>query len=340
MSATPAALIAQAADMQSQGDPGGKQCDEEALRKAKADRDKWLKIYQEQRAAADDTRQREADALAAAEKEFNKYAQGIAEKGVVTVGKQTFRVPDQVVAAWKVAKVASSDSAASEKFLKLTKMYLEELAKSEGYKNALDRAKWIDAALSGLAMDAKVLTSLKEAEFHAEQAYKQWLAAYESLMKARLAEDKVKRLEAACQKVSADKCIGLGCETQPSPTGCIGWGCDEKTQGADNAKSSGQREAEEAQRMIDQWKKVEGGFEDAEGNFHDTDSAFNEALAVVQGQQSIWFLVRPAFAAEPDYRQEWNRFRQPMIRAYQRLARALEAYRRAEAAFRLIPKKR
>ncbi|MBI3621638.1 MAG: hypothetical protein HY208_05555 [Nitrospirae bacterium] len=332
--------VSQAADIQGQsgGAADSKKCDDEALKKAKAERDKWLKIYKEQLAAADDTRQREAEALAEAQKEFNKYAQGIAEKGVVTVGKTVFQVPDRVVAAYKEAKIMNSDKAATEKFLKLTKMYLEQLFKEAGYETAVQRAKWIDAALSGLAMDAMVLTKLNEAEFHAEQAYKQWLAAYESLMNARHAEDRVKKLEAACKTASGDKCVGLGCETQPVPGGCIGLGCDKATgQQDDDFKSSGERDADQAQKMMDGWKKVDGGFEDAEGNFHDTDSAFNEALEIVQGGQSSWSPAQPTFVAGPDYQQEWTKFRQPMIRAFQHLVKALEAYGRAEHAFKQLP---
>jgi hypothetical protein len=330
--------VLQAADIQNQnGDSaGGTTCDNAALKQAKAERDKWLKIYKEQLAAADDTRQREADALAEAQKEFNKYAAGIAEKGVVTVGKQVFKVPDEVVAAYKGAKIDSSDKPASEKFLKLTKMYLEQLFKEAGYKTAVQRAKWIDAAISGIAMDAMVLTKLKEAEFHADQAFKQWLAAYESLMNARHAEDRVKKLEAACKTASGEKCVGLGCETQPVPGNCIGLGCDKTGQEDDDFKSSGERDAENAQKIMNAWKKVEGGFEDADGNFHDTTSAFNEALEIVQGGQSVWPQALPAFVAGPDYQQEWNRYRQPMIRAFQHLVKALEAYGQAEAAFTQI----
>ncbi len=340
--------VSQAADVPgNQGGAGSKKCDEDALKKAKAERDKWLKIYKEQLAAADDTRQREKEALDEANKLFNKYAKDIAEKGAVTLGKKVFKVPDQVVAAYKESKITNSDAAATEKFLKLTKMYLQELAKEAGYTTAVQRAKWIDAALSGLAMDAMVLTKLNEAEFHAEQAFNQWLRAYESLMNARHAEDRVKKLEAACKEAGpADKCLGLGCETQPVPGGCIGLGCDKAAgQKDDDFKPSGEREAEEAQKMMDGWKKVDGGFEDAEGNYHDADTAFNEALAIVQGQESFRPQGTPTFvalhvqAAEPDYQQEWDKFRQPMIRAFQHLAKALEAYGRAEAEFKRIPRK-
>lgn len=297
---------------------GCKPCDDEALKNAKAERDKWLKIYKEQLAAADDTRQREAEALQDARSEFDKYAKKIAEKGLVTVGKKVFKVPDQVVAAYKEARITNSNASASEKFLKLTKMYLEELFKEAGYETAVDRAKWIDAAISGIEMDAKVLLKLKESEFHAEQAYKQWLLAYESLMKARLAEDKVRKLEAQCK-------------TQQSPP-------RQENQPEEDQKTTGEREAEQAQKMVENWKAVEGGFLDAEGNFHDADTAFEEALAIVQDRQSfrsgterrVYFMSGPSEAA---FQEEWNKFRVPMIRAFQRLVKGLEAYQRAETEF-------
>lgn len=179
-----------------------KPCDEKLLNELKAKRDQKIKTYREIVAAAEETRQREAEALAKAQEIFGNYAKGIAEKGVVEVGKEVFKVPDEVVAAYKEAKITTSDKAASEKFLRLTKMYMEELFKHAGYKTAVNRAKWIDAAMSGALMDAMVLTKLKEAEFHAEQAYKQWLRGYEALMEARHLEDRIRKLEAECKEKS------------------------------------------------------------------------------------------------------------------------------------------
>jgi hypothetical protein len=299
---------------------GCKPCDDEALKKAKAERDKWLKIYKEQLAAADETRQREAEALDEARKEFNKFAEKIADKGVVVVDKKIYNVPDEVVIAWKEAKIANSGSPATEKFLKLTKLYLEELFKEAGYKTAVNRAKWIDTALSGITMDAKVLMKLKEAEFHADEAFKQWLRAYESLMKARLAEDKVRKLEAQCK-------------AQPSR--------QPESPPEDDQKTSGEREAEQAKKMMESWKAIEGGFLDAEGNFHDADTAFEEALSIVQERQSSWsgphgrihLVSGPGDAA---FQEEWKRFRVPLIRAFQRLVQGLEAYQQAEMRFRQI----
>lgn len=300
---------------------GCQPCDDEALKKAKAERDKWLKIYKEQLAAADDTRQREAEALDEARKEFNKFAEKIADKGVVIVDKKIYKVPDEVVIAWKEAKITTSSAPATEKFLKLTKMYLEELFKEAGYKTAVNRAKWIDTAASGILMDAKVLMKLKEAEFHAEQAYKQWLLAYESLMKARLAEDRVRKLEAQCKAQQAPR-------QQESPP-------------EDDQKTSGEREAEQAQKMMESWKRIEGGFLDSEGNFHDADTAFEEALSIVQERQSSWlspnghtYLV--SGPSEAAFQAEWNKFRVPMIQAFQRLVKGLEAYQRAETEFRQL----
>ncbi|HSA61342.1 MAG TPA: hypothetical protein VLE03_03810, partial [Nitrospiraceae bacterium] len=177
-------------------------CDDKLLKELKAKRDQKIKAYREIVAAAEETRQREAEALGEAQKIFYDYAKGIAEKGVVTVGKEVFKVPDEIVAAYKESQIHNSDKPASEKFLKLTKMYLETLFKDAGYKTAVTRAKWIDTAVSGALMDAMVLTKLKEAEFHAEQAFNQWLRGYEALTEARHLEDRIKKLEAECKKKS------------------------------------------------------------------------------------------------------------------------------------------
>lgn len=307
-----------------------KPCDDKLLKELKAKRDQKIKAYREIVAAAEETRQREAEALAEAQKVFYDYAKGIAEKGVVKVGKEVFKVPDEVVAAYKEAKIANSDKAASEKFLKLAKMYLEELFKHAGYKTAVNRAKWIDAAVSGALMDAMVLTKLKEAEFHAEQAYKQWLLGYEALMEARHLEDRIRKLEAECKAKS----------------GSGGASPQEET----DSQTSGERDAEAAQNMLDGWKKVEGGFEDSEGNFHSADLAFEEALAIVQSQQSQQFDARPWFVTfglpprpwlvadmtEAEMDEEWNRFREPLRRAFELVVKGLENYHRAEQQFYML----
>lgn len=306
-----------------------KPCDEKLLKELKAKRDQKIKAYREIVAAAEETRQREAEALAEAQKIFGDYAKGVAEKGVVKVGKEVFKVPDEVVAAYKEAKITNSDKAASEKFLKLTKMYLEELFKHAGYKTAVTRAKWIDAAMSGALMDAMVLTKLKEAEFHAEQAYNQWLRGYEALMEARHLEDRIRKLEAQCKEKSAPP---------PPPE-----------QEADE-RSSGERDAEAAQKMLDGWKTVESGFEDSEGNFHEADFAFEEALAIVQSQQShrldaIRWLASFGFPARPvlvkdmteaELDAEWNKFRVPLRQAFELVIKGMEGYHRAEQQFYML----
>ena len=307
-----------------------KPCDEKLLKELKAKRDQKIKTYREIVAAAEETRQREAEALAKAQEIFGDYAKGIAEKGVVKVGKEVFKVPDEVVAAYKEAKITNSDKAASEKFLRLTKMYLEELFKHAGYKTAVTRAKWIDAAMSGALMDAMVLTKLKEAEFHAEQAYKQWLLGYETLMEARHLEDRIRKLEAECKAKG-----GGGGASQQEET---------------ESQSSGEREAEEAEKMLDGWKKVEDGFEDSEGNFHSADLAFEEALTIVQSQQSQQFDARPWFVTfgfpprpwlvtdmtEAEMDAEWNKFREPLRRAFELVIKGMESYHRAEQQFYML----
>jgi hypothetical protein len=295
-------------------------CDDKLLKELKAKRDLKIKTYREIVAAAEETRQREAEALAEAQKIFYDYAKGIAEKGVVTVGKEVFKVPDEIVAAYKEAQIHNSNKPASEKFLKLTKMYLETLFKDAGYKTAVTRAKWVDTAVSGALMDAMVLTKLKEAEFHAEQAFNQWLRGYEALMEARHLEDRIKKLEAECKKKSGPP---------PPPE-----------QEADE-RSSGERELDEAKRMVETWKNVDGQIENAEGAILSYDDAINEALAIIQASESSWLDSEPrpylvSASDEASLQEEWKRFRVPMIRAYQHLEKALDAYHRAEAAFKQV----
>jgi hypothetical protein len=201
-------------------------------------------------------------------------------------------------------------------------MYLETLFKEAGYKTAVSRAKWIDTAVSGALMDAMVLTKLKEAEFHAEQAFNQWLRGYEALTEARHLEDRIRKLEAQCKKKS----------DSPPPAG------EEEDQG-----SSGERELEEAKRMVETWKNVDGEIENAEGAILSYDGAINEALTIIQASESSWLDSEPrpylvSASDEASLQEEWKRFRVPMIRAYQHLGKALDAYHRAEAAFEQIGK--
>jgi hypothetical protein len=306
-----------------------KPCDEEKLKALRAKRDQKLKAYKEIIAAAEETAQREAEALAEAQKEFMKYAEKIAEKGVVKIGKDVYQVPDQVVIAYKQAKITNSNDAASQKFLKLTKLYLEYLFKEAGYKTAVERAKWIDTAASGILMDLMVLQKLKEAEFHAEQAYKQWLLGYEALTEARHLEDQIRKLEAECKNNNGEG----GRSSQEDP----------------DSQTSGEHDAEAAQKMLDGWKKVDGGFEDAEGNFYSADLAFEEALTIVQSQQSHHFEARPWFVTfdlprpwlvtgmtEAEMADEWNRFREPLRRAFELVIKGMESYHRAEQQFFLL----
>jgi hypothetical protein len=310
--------------------PKDKPCDDKLLKELKAKRDQKIKAYREIVAAAEETRQREAEAIAEAQKIFGDYAKSIVEKGVVKVGKEVYKVPDEVVAAYKEAKIYASDKPASEKFLKLTKLYLETLAKDAGYKGAVERAKWIETAVSGALMDAMVLSKLKEAETLAEAAYNQWLRGYEALMEARHLEDRIRKLEAQCK--------AKGGKSGSSPS-----------EEADS-RSSGEREADEAQKMLDSWKKVDGGFEDSEGNFHDADMAFEEALSIVQSQQSSPLQARPFLASlssipsplvvaemsDAQMQAEWAKYREPLRRAFEAVVKAMETYHRTEQEFYLI----
>ncbi|HSA61103.1 MAG TPA: hypothetical protein VLE03_02590, partial [Nitrospiraceae bacterium] len=106
---------------------------------------------------------------------------------------------------------------------------------------------------------------------------------------------------------------------------------------------SGERELDEAKRMVDGWKNVEGEIQNAEGAILSYDEAINEALAIIQASQSSRLGTPPhlylvSASDEATYSEEWQKFRVPMIRAYQHLGKALEAYNRAEGAFKQLGK--
>lgn len=310
--------------------PKEKPCDDEKLKQLKAKRDAKLKAYKEIVAAAEDTKRREAEAIAETQGIFGKYMEDAAVKGQLKVQYEVFNVPESVRTLYKVSNIANSSDSWSKKMLKFAKTAVEQLGKQAGYKNAVERAKWIDTAVSGLLMDAMVVMKLNEADRLAEQGYNQWLRAYEALTEARHLEDQIRKLEAQCK-------------AKPG-----GGGSSSREES--DAQTSGERDAEAAQRMLDGWKKVEGGFEDSEGNFYDADLAFEQALAIVQSQQSYgidgarWlaaFFLAPRpmpvkDMTEADMDAEWNTFREPLRRAYELVIRALEDYHRAEQHFSLL----
>jgi len=176
-------------------------------------------------------------------------------------------------------------------------------------------------------MDAQMLTKLKEADFHSEQAFKQWLVGYEALTEARHLEDRIRKLEAQCKEKSA---------APPPPE-----------QEADE-RSSAERELEEAHRMVEGWRNVDGEIEKIKGAILFYDDAVNEALSIIQGQSSQWMpsQVKPVFfevgpssmpaahlVAASTYEAEWQRFRVPFRRAFEHLIQSVEAFVRAKTAF-------
>jgi hypothetical protein len=312
---------------------GCQPCDEKLLKELRTKRQLKVKTYRDIVAAAEETRQREGEALGEANEIFGDYTKSIVKKGATTVAKKTYPVPAEVYAKYKKYKEKynqmTGEVSSTEDVLKLAKDYLEELAKDSGYKDAVERAKWVDTAISGIAMDAKMLTKLKEAEFHSEQAFKQWLLGYEALTEARHLEDRIRKLEAQCKQQNA----------QPQPPA---------PQEEQEEKTSGEREQEAAQRMMDSWRGVNGEIRRSDGAATSALDAFNEALAIVQGQSSQWMpsqAMPASFAvgssnmpavqvvAASTYEAEWQRFRVPMRRAFEHLIQSVEAFVRAKTAF-------
>lgn len=149
-------------------------------------------------------------------------------------------------------------------------------------------------------------------------------------MEARHLEDQIRRLEAECR---ANRSGGR----VPS---------EEET----DFETSGERDAEAAQRLLNEWKQVEGGFEDAEGNFHDADTAFEEALSIVQSQPStrlgtLLTVTAASSSTRPipvndmtnaELAAEWNRFRAPMRRAFELIIKGMDSYHGAERRFYML----
>lgn len=308
---------------------GCQPCDDKLLKELRAKRDQKAKTYNEILAAAEETRQREGETLGEAREIFGDYTKDIAKKGATTVAKKTYPVPAEVYAKYKKYKAMTGEVSSTEDVLKLAKFYLEALAKESGYKDAVERAKWVDTAISGIAMDAKMLTKLKEADFHSEQAFKQWLLGYEALTEARHLEDRIRKLEAQCKQQNAQP-------QQPAP------------QEEQEEKTSGERDQEAAQRMMDGWRGVNGEIRNSAGAATSELDAFNEALAIIQGQSSQWLPPQAMLAsfevgssdmpavqavAASTYEAEWQRFRVPLRRAFEHLIQSVEAFVRATTAF-------
>jgi hypothetical protein len=306
---------------------GCQPCDDKLLKELRAKREQKVRTYREIVAAAEETKQREGEALGEAKQVFGDYTKDIAKKGATTVAKKTYPVPAEVYAKYRKYKAMTGEVSSTEDVLKLAKFYLEELAKNSGYKDAVERAKWVDTAISGIAMDAKMLTKLKEADFHSEQAFKQWLLGYEALTEARHLEDRIRKLEAQCKQKHA--------QPQAPP--------EEQEE-----KTSGEREQEAAQRMVESWRDVNGEIRNSAGTATSELDAFNEALAIVQGQSSQWMPPQATLAsfeagssdilaaqvvAANAYEAEWQQFRIPLRLAFEHLVQSVEAFVRATTAF-------
>ena len=117
-------------------------------------------------------------------------------------------------------------------------------------------------------LDSKMVGYLRELDEYSERGLEDHEKAIEDLRRAREAHDKMDELAKQCQA------------GQPSDKKS-----DTSSKEDQEWKSSGQREAELAQKLLGSWKKVAGGYEDAKGDFHDADLAFQQALAIVQSQQ-------------------------------------------------------
>ena len=116
-------------------------------------------------------------------------------------------------------------------------------------------------------LEYKTITLTKEMDRSASEGGKASDAAYESLQKARAAHEQMDKLAKQCKAKDSS-----------------GGQSDKDSESEDSWKSSAQKEAEAARKILDSWKKVEGGYQNAKGDFYDAESARREALEIVQSQ--------------------------------------------------------
>jgi len=100
---------------------GCQPCDDKLLKELRAKRDQKVKIYKEILAAAEETRQREGEALDEAKEIFGDYTKDVAKKGATTVAKKTYPVPSEVYAKYKKYKAMTGEASSTEDVLKLAK---------------------------------------------------------------------------------------------------------------------------------------------------------------------------------------------------------------------------
>lgn len=298
-------------------------CDEEALKKAREDYQRWLKTY------ADISKNR--DALSAESSKIVDEAEKLAADFFISKGRGLLmRVLgsqvkgtrwEQAPRVYKIYTSKGDRDAAIKEAAHLLKDAAGTIRNAEGKKalgNVGTSVQVIELLMELGFLNAKMLTLLDDLKATIAQAETAAAAALDALKKAREAKARMDALEAECRAVPPT--------AKPKPP--------TPAEDEDEWKPTGQREFEEAQRLVETWKQADGTYQDANGTFHTAGSALQEALRVVQSQQKS--SLRPAFqsvswVAQSSEQARLEQRADAVARGLENMAAALESHQRLSA---------
>lgn len=241
-------------------------CDKEAIAKARADYERWLKTYQEIRAAADDMGRRAQEVVRQGEKIFFDYFTNLGIQQASDI--LTKPVPPHVKGGVGIYTSESAEDAIKEGVSLLKE--LSTKLKGGAWKRAAPVADVIKLLMDLGFETAKVYTLLGEFDRYAREANKSADAALDALRKARAARERLDALEALCRAAEKAK--------PPAKR--------DSEEDDDRFKSTGERELEAAIKLRDSWRRAGDMYEDTRGNLYSGNAALQEALAIVQSQSS------------------------------------------------------
>lgn len=239
-----------------------KRCDDAALEKAKKEFEQALAEAKEDEAKSD-ARRKDLDALyKQGEDAFDEAVEPVtAWKGAHIPGTLTLHKIAEKVLEHELGGLLENEAAA--------KAVAEVLGET---MTALELAEITTAMSRSIVTDLGILSRSRAIAAQGAQAAD---AAVASLKRANEAYARLKALQKDCASKASP------------PKGSASRNKSDK----DNFESSGQKDAEAAEKLLQSWKKVEGGYEDANGDFYDANLAFQQALQIVQSHQS--WLARP-----------------------------------------------
>lgn len=298
-------------------------CDQEALKKARADRDRWFGVYQDQRKAYDFLNSEAHALVEQGDKMFTDYFVGQA-RGLVfqALGKKIEGTRwEHAPRAYDISNIEDRDAAMSEA-ADLLKDVSGKL-KGGAWKGAGPVVTIIKMLMDLGFMNAKMLTLLRDFDRYAKEAQKTSAAMLDALGKARKAEDLVKQLEAQCR---AAKPPSKPPAEAPSED--------------DEFKPTGQREYEAALRLMELWRQADGSYKTATTSFGDAQTALQHALAIIQSRRTSELsspYQRVALVAQAtDAERRAVEAGDFLSSGLERMARGIEAYRKLSATMRQI----